>query len=71
MMAEKRSRLLTDEELLAAKKLLRPDEAADILRVSRSQVYALVDCGRLQATRAGGPIRIVTASLVALLEASQ
>jgi excisionase family DNA binding protein len=70
-MAEK-AKYLTDDELLAARKLLRPDEVADILRVSRSQVYCLIDNGRLRAVRTAGPLRIFTDSVVALLiEADQ
>jgi excisionase family DNA binding protein len=49
------------------KLLLRPDEVAVQLSISRSKVYELVKEGRLQAWRPNGdkkkPIRITAASL--------
>lgn len=61
-------RILTDDELLRARKLLRPDEVARVLRVSRRQVYNLVDEGKLRSNRASGCIRIYTDSLIELLD---
>jgi excisionase family DNA binding protein len=49
------------------KLLLRPDEVAEQLSISRSKVYELVKDGKLQAWRPNGPkkkpIRITAASL--------
>jgi excisionase family DNA binding protein len=42
---------ITDRGILDAKILLRPDEVAAILRVSLSQVYAMIDQGDLETTR--------------------
>lgn len=55
-------------ELLERKELLRPDEVAEILRVSRSQVYAMVNRGVLEsASRRIGPVRIHSAGVKRLL----
>jgi predicted DNA-binding transcriptional regulator AlpA len=42
---------ITDMGILDAKILLRPDEVAAILRVSISQVYAMIDQGDLETTK--------------------
>lgn len=43
--------------------LLRPDEAAELLQVSRSKIYALVNQGRIPAVRLTGSVRIPRAPL--------
>ena len=53
---------MTDMGVLHTKILLRPDEAAAILRVSISQVYEMVNDGYLQATNTR-PKRIKSESL--------
>lgn len=46
------------------RELLRPAEAAEMLSMSRSKVYALVSNGRLPAVRAMGSVRIPRRALV-------
>jgi len=60
--------VLSDRQILAVKDLLRPDEAAKILRVSRSQVYEMAALGEIQATKRR-PLRIKSASVTAYLDA--
>lgn len=48
--------------------LLRPEEAAALLQVSRSKVYRLVADGRLPSVRLTGSVRIPRAALLELLE---
>jgi excisionase family DNA binding protein len=43
--------------------LLRPDEAAAELRISRSKVYRLINEGRLPAVRITGNVRIPRVAL--------
>jgi putative molybdopterin biosynthesis protein len=43
--------------------VLRPEEAATVLRVSRSKVYELVATGVLPAVRIGNSVRIPTEQL--------
>jgi excisionase family DNA binding protein len=50
--------------------LLRPDQAAELLGISRSKVYALVADGRLPAVRLTGSVRIPRAALLDLVEAA-
>lgn len=48
----------------AASRLLRVEEAAELLRVSRWTIYRWVEEGRLQATKLGrGSLRVFTASV--------
>ena len=53
---------------ISRKLLLRPDEVAEQLSISRSKVYELVKAGKLQAWRPNGrkkkPIRITVSSLM-------
>jgi excisionase family DNA binding protein len=42
----------------AAAPMMRPDEVASELRLSRVRVYALIRSGEIPATRVGGAIRI-------------
>lgn len=53
---------ITPEQMLAAKPLLRADEAAFCLRVSRSQVYALASEGKL-VRHQDLPFRVTSASV--------
>ena len=48
--------------------LLRPDEVALLLGISRSKVYHLVRVGRLPSTRIATSIRIPRAELEAFIE---
>jgi excisionase family DNA binding protein len=50
--------------------LLRPEEAAALLQVSRSKVYKLVSSGMLPAVRLTGSVRIPRAALLELIEAA-
>jgi len=50
--------------------LLRPEQAAELLGISRSKVYALVAGGRLPAVRLTGSVRIPRAALLDLVEAA-
>lgn len=55
-------------DTLDRKILLRPDEVADVLAISRSQVYRLVDSGVLApADRRIGPLRIPATEVRKLL----
>ncbi len=49
------------------KQLLRPDEAAESLRVSRATIYRLCDAGELEAIRVGGSLRIHSRSVERIL----
>lgn len=50
------------------KKLLRPDEAASILQISRWTVYRWVEEGRLRGTKVGpGSLRIFSDSVKELI----
>lgn len=51
--------------------LLTPAEAADILRVSRRRIYALVDRGTLPAFKFGRSLRIAEEDILALLQRSR
>lgn len=54
---------------LQQKRLLRVDEAARILNVSRWTVYRWVDAGRLGGTRIGaGSLRIFSETVAALID---
>jgi excisionase family DNA binding protein len=54
---------------LQQKKLLRVDEAAKILNVSRWTVYRWVEAGRLGGTRLGaGSLRIFSHTVAALID---
>ena len=50
--------------------LLRPEQAAELLGISRSKVYAMVTSGRLPAVRLTGSVRIPRAALLELVEAA-
>jgi excisionase family DNA binding protein len=53
----------------AAPLLLRPREAAELLGLSLSKVYALLQEGRLPCVRITGSVRIPRAALLELVEA--
>lgn len=50
--------------------LLRPEEAAALLQVSRSKVYRLISERRLPAVRLTGSVRIPRAALMEMLTAA-
>ena len=56
-------RVYPDRRILSMKELLRPDEVADILRISRSQVYYLCYVGELEFVKIGGCVRIKSESV--------
>ena len=58
---------MINDEILLKKKLLRPDEVADILRVDTRTVRRMVESGDLSAIRAGFQWRIKTDSLKRLM----
>lgn len=58
---------ITAEELLRAKPLLRAEEAAYVLNISRSQVYQLIATGRLDRHE-DDPVRVTSASVREELE---
>jgi len=60
------NQVLSDEEVLRAKRLLRVDEVATILRVSQRHVRYLVDEGRLHRYPEK-PLRISASSVAAYL----
>lgn len=62
-----RDQAMTDIGVLQTKILLRPDEAASILRVSLSRVYEMVDEGLLSITGAR-PKRIKSQSVIHYLK---
>lgn len=54
------------------KSLLRPDEAASILKISRWTVYRWVDEGKLMATKIGpGSLRVFSDSVESLVQANR
>lgn len=54
------------------KRLLRPDEAASILKISRWTVYRWVNEGKLIATKIGpGSLRVFTESVESLVLANR
>jgi excisionase family DNA binding protein len=53
---------------VAEHSLLTPMEAAEALRVSRSQIYRLIGEGRLPSTRIAGSVRVPRLALQALIE---
>ena len=52
-----------------AGRLLRPEEVAEALGVTRRRLYRLVDDGRLRAVRVGRSIRFHPTAVVELLDA--
>jgi len=62
---------LTDERILNTKILLRPDEAARILGISKRTVYNLYYNGRISAVKIRGSLRIRSESIRRLLEEAE
>ena len=60
---------MTDPDTLPY--LLRPDEAAELLRTTRKAIYALVERGRLPSTRVGRRLLIPRDDLLRLLRESR
>ena len=58
---------IPDRRLLETKILLRPDEAARILRISQRQVYYLCQSDKLKSVRIRRSLRVKTESVKALL----
>jgi excisionase family DNA binding protein len=48
--------------------LLRPEEAGQVLGISRSKVYAMLNSGQLPSIRAGRTIRVPRAALEKWIE---
>jgi len=48
--------------------LFKPSDVADILRISRSQVYSLISIGSLQAIRIGRSVRVSNINLQEFIE---
>ena len=57
-----------DRRLLEVKELLRPDEVANILRISLGQVYYLARLGELEAVRIRGALRIKSRSVLKIID---
>ena len=57
----------TEKNLLDIKLLLRPDEVAEILRISKRTVYNLYYDGRISGTKIRGCLRITSESVRRLL----
>jgi excisionase family DNA binding protein len=60
---------MTDPDALPY--LLRPDEAAELLRTSRKSIYAMVARGQLPSTRVGRRLLIPRDELLRLLRESR
>ena len=58
---------IPDKEILQAKTLLTPKEAAAIFRVSRRTIYDWCSTGRLKSKTVGGNLRILSASVAEML----
>jgi excisionase family DNA binding protein len=58
-----------DLDPLRAKRLLRPDEVASFLALSRRTVYRMIRDGRMPSVKLGiGPLRIPAAAFTALFD---
>ena len=57
-----------DNKLLDNKVVLRPDEVAQILRISKTNVYKLVRQKKIVGKKIGGSIRIATMSIKKYIE---
>jgi len=49
---------IPDRRIIEVKELLRPDEVANILRISRSTVYFMINTGELEAVKVNGKYRV-------------
>jgi len=61
--------MIDDQNILSRKLLLRPDEAADILRISRRIIYYMCEDGTLETIKIRGALRIKSESVRRLLNA--
>lgn len=59
---------VSDKWILEKKVLLRPDEAARMLGVSRRTIYYYCEYGILDAIKLRGPLRVKSESIRRLLE---
>jgi excisionase family DNA binding protein len=50
------------------KKILRPDEVASFLRISKRGVYRLISSGDLPAFKVGGALRISSQALESFID---
>jgi len=55
---------MNDRELLENKVVLRPDEVAQILRISKANVYKMVRQKKIRGIKVGRAIRIATRSVI-------
>lgn len=65
-------RMIPDQRILEMKELLRPDEVADILRISRRLVYEMMETGELECIRirkGGRSLRVLSRSVKEILSA--
>ena len=53
---------------LPNKTLLRPDEVANFLQISRFSVYRLYECGEIDGLKAGKPLRIFRDSVITFVK---
>lgn len=60
-----------DYHILKSKVLLRPDEVAGILRVSKRQVYYLCSMLKLDTVNIGESVRIKTVSVINMLKGGE
>jgi excisionase family DNA binding protein len=52
---------------LPDKELLRPDEVAKYLSLSRSTIYGWIQTGRLDAKKVGGSVRVKREDVVTII----
>lgn len=62
---------MTDKEILEKRELLRLDEAADILRVSKRTIYRRCASGELDSARSCGSLRVKTACIREIIEGEE
>ncbi|MBW2607713.1 MAG: helix-turn-helix domain-containing protein [Deltaproteobacteria bacterium] len=57
-----------DSKILKDKILLRPDEVAQVLRVSKYSIYRLIKEDRIRSVKVGGSMRIFSESVKMFLD---
>ncbi len=57
-----------DSKILKDKVLLRPDEVAQVLRVSKSSIYRLIKDDKIKSVMVGGAMRIFSDSVKIFLQ---
>lgn len=62
---------MDSNKLLKRKVLLRPDEVAAILRISKSSIYRRIKKGELRSVRVGGSTRVFADSVRMFLEKAE